>query len=365
MYDTLQVTIEPRYNIHLGTTATILKPFDELLSRQAKHYVFLIDEHLPRSWLEKIFDECSIFARKTSVYPIIASESNKTREMKIVIENKMLEEGFSQETTLIALGGASILNLAGFIASSYCFGISCIYFPTTLASMLDMSIGGKLSLNTAWGKNLIGTHYHPRAVFINIDWLSTLDNNLFYEGILKSIHYSLISDAHFFLWTNAHLDALKKRDPLVLFELVKTGCSIKKAIVEKNQKIPGYQSVLNFGQTISVALEKAAEHQLSYGQTLALGMVAEAYLSQKVSQCPSFLEKLIYLLQKLELPTSLPIPLDENAFMQQLDFNQFILLKDIGLVWAETPKYTHTLPLELIREAFSFIAYQKGVDIKK
>lgn len=299
------------------------------------------------------------------MYPIIACESNKTREMKIVIENKMLEDGFDQDTTLIALGGASLLNLAGFIASSYCFGIPCIYFPTTLTSMLDMSVGGKLSLNTPWGKSLIGAHYHPRAVFNNIDWLSSLDKALIYEGILESIHYSLISDAHFFLWINVHVDALKKHDPLVLFELVKTSCSIKKAIAEKNQKIPGYQLLENFGHTIRVALEKTAGNQLSYGQTLALGLVAEAYLSQKVIQCPAFLEKLFYLLKELELPTSLPIPLDESTFMRYLDFNQFTLLKDIGLAWAEPPKYTHTLTLESLREAFSFIAYQKGVDIKK
>lgn len=280
----------------MGQTKTLLNPFEELLSTLSKNYVFIVDDNLPKAWLEKLLDECFITTRKILIISFVATEPHKSREMKAQLEDKIFASGFFEDTTLIAIGGGITQDMAGSITSTYYHGIACIYYPTTLLAMIDTCIGGKVSLNTSQGENLISSFYHPCAVFINTDWLETLSNDFFNEGIVEATKYSLIYDAHFFIWLNTHMESIKKRDPL-LFELIKISCTIK-----KEQSLPTL---------------------LHLGQALALGLITEIY-TQELLGCDKILKKIYRLFAQLNISSVLPIPLDEQAIIHALKFDKKI-----------------------------------------
>ncbi len=239
------------------------------------------------------------------------------------------------ETTIIALGGGVVGDIAGFAASCYMRGIAFIQMPTTLLAQVDSSVGGKTGVNHPQGKNLIGAFHQPQMVLIDIDTLSTLPERELRAGLAEVIKYGAICDIDFFAWLEQNLPALLARDPAALIYAIGRCCELKAQIVAEDERESGRRAILNFGHTFAHAIE----HCLGYGKWLhgeavAAGMLMAAELSDlKASQ----IERLRALIVAAQLPQVAPVigvdqwlntmGMDKKVQQNQL---RFVLLKTLG-----------------------------------
>ncbi|MDX1901483.1 MAG: 3-dehydroquinate synthase [Gammaproteobacteria bacterium] len=290
-----------------------------------KRIVLITDDHLNSLYTEKL----QSIAKTILTFP--AGEKNKTRETKQYLEDQLLEKNCGRDTCIIAFGGGVVLDLAGFIAATYCRGIPVIYIPTTLLAMVDASIGGKTGVNTPFGKNLIGTFTQPHAVLMDTALLNTLPKNEIANGFAEIIKHAMIADADLFYELEI------KNIPLT--DIIYQSCLIKKNIVEQDEKDHHVRHLLNFGHTIGHAIETLENYAIKHGEAVAIGMLVESELSR---QCGFFNEADLARLQKILRSYQLPLMTnafdDINLFRKNLcldkkSLNQiphFVLLNRIG-----------------------------------
>jgi 3-dehydroquinate synthase len=193
----------------------------------------------------------------------------------------LLEQRFDRDCTLVALGGGVVGDMTGFAAACYQRGVAFIQAPTTLLAQVDSSVGGKTGINHTRGKNMIGAFHQPRAVVIDTDTLSTLDDRQLRAGIAEVIKYGLIRDAAFFSWLDGNMDKLLARDPQALAYAVEHSCRNKAEVVAADEKEQGMRALLNLGHTFGHAIEAALGYrEWLHGEAVAAGMCMAARLSQ-------------------------------------------------------------------------------------
>ena len=231
-------------------------------------------------------------------------EAYKTLETVEDILDTLVEGGANRDTTVIALGGGVVGDIAGFAAASYMRGVDFIQVPTTLLAQVDSSVGGKTGVNHAAGKNLIGAFHQPRAVLIDTDTLRTLPDRELRAGLAEVIKYGAIVDADFFAWLEANIDALLTCDPEVLAVAIRRSCELKAAIVAEDERESGRRAILNFGHTFGHAIERCQGYgEWLHGEAVAAGMVMAAQLSAVDN---ALAERIGNLLERAGLPTRPP-----------------------------------------------------------
>ncbi|MGD2059853.1 MAG: 3-dehydroquinate synthase family protein [Acidimicrobiia bacterium] len=220
-------------------------------------------------------------------------EEAKTLTVASTVYNALARFGLSRQDTIVGVGGGSVTDLAGYVAGTWLRGVEVVHFPTTLLAAVDASIGGKTGVNVG-GKNLVGVFWHPSRVVIDVDQLSRLPTFLIREGLAEAYKAGLIGDAA--LATSITRSGL--RAPLD--EVVRRAVHVKARIVDQDVVERGVRAHLNFGHTIGHAIEYASA--LSHGESVALGMVAAARISEKLVGF-SDTETVIGTLAELGLPT--------------------------------------------------------------
>ena len=204
-------------------------------------------------------------------------EKAKALETAKFIIDELFKMGCGRDTLLIALGGGVTTDLVGFIASVYMRGLPLILIPTTLLAIVDAAVGGKTGVDTAYGKNLIGTIYYPKAIFADLDLLQTLPEKEWFNGLAEILKMGLIRDPA--IWEMAQKD---RKDPDLILKAIQG----KIEIVEQDPKEQGMRRILNFGHTIGHALEAVSQYEMSHGEAVALGCVIEAHLSMRLGYLP-------------------------------------------------------------------------------
>lgn len=194
----------------------------------------------------------------------------KSRESVEHVFKELFSMGIGRDVVLIALGGGSTTDLTGFAASIYMRGVPHIFIPTTLMGMVDAAIGGKTAIDTAYGKNLIGTVYHPQAIFADLQTLATLSRAEWLNGIAEILKMGLIADAAI-----CQLAQKNFQDP----ELIYRAIQAKVRIVEQDPNDQSLRRILNFGHTIGHGLEAVAHFEIAHGLAVAIGSLVEAHLS--------------------------------------------------------------------------------------
>ena len=263
-------------------------------------------------------------------------ESSKCMAVVESVCSQMLLAGHDRRSFLVALGGGVIGDLAGFAASIFMRGVPFIQVPTTILSQVDSSVGGKTGVNTPEGKNLIGTFAQPSLVIADVDTLNTLPSREYCEGFAEIIKHAAIRDASMFEAITAV--AAEQGD---LAELIQRNVTIKARIVEKDEhETNGLRALLNFGHTIGHAIEASVPYgQLLHGEAISLGMVAAARLSSQLAGLPVVAPaKIIGLLKRFGLPTTLPAEISAEAILEHMKhdkkFSQgqirFVLLRSLG-----------------------------------
>ena len=186
----------------------------------------------------------------------------------------------NRDTTVIALGGGVVGDIAGFAAACYMRGVDFVQVPTTLLAQVDSSVGGKTGVNHPQGKNLIGAFHQPRLVLIDTDTLNTLPDRELRAGIAEVIKYGAICDAEFFDWLEANMGSLLGRDADALAHAIRRSCELKAEVVAADEREAGRRAILNFGHTFGHAIEHCQGYgEWLHGEAVAAGMIMAAKLS--------------------------------------------------------------------------------------
>jgi shikimate kinase / 3-dehydroquinate synthase len=247
------------------------------------------------------------------VVPIVLpdGESHKDWTALNAIFDALLEHKCDRKTTLIALGGGVIGDIAGFAAATYQRGVPFVQIPTTLLAQVDSSVGGKTAINHPRGKNMIGAFYQPLAVLADTNTLSTLPAREYQSGLAEVIKYGLILDATFFEWLEQNMDALMRRDARALAYAIKRSCEIKAAVVagdERETSKDGGRALLNLGHTFGHAIETALGYGAwLHGEAVACGMVlALEYSRERGLVAAADVARARALLERARLPVAMP-----------------------------------------------------------
>ncbi|MGA1589761.1 MAG: 3-dehydroquinate synthase [Methylophilaceae bacterium] len=192
----------------------------------------------------------------------------------------LLDSKFNRDSTIIALGGGVVGDIAGFAAASFMRGIPFLQIPTTLLSQVDSSVGGKTGINHPLGKNMIGAFYQPQAVIIDMHVLQTLDKREISAGLAEVIKYGLIWDQDFFDHLENHIEDLKNLNVMQLEQAIYRSCEIKAEVVSQDERESGLRAILNLGHTFGHAIENCLGYgEWLHGEAVGCGMVMAAQMS--------------------------------------------------------------------------------------
>lgn len=224
------------------------------------------------------------------------------------IYDALLERRCDRRTTLIALGGGVIGDLAGFAAATYMRGIPFIQIPTTLLAQVDSSIGGKTGINHPLGKNMIGAFYQPRLVLADTAVLASLPPRELSAGLAEVIKHGLIRDEGFVAWLEQNVEKLLACDAAALAHAVRRCCEIKAAVVAEDERETGVRALLNFGHTFGHAIESGLGYgKWLHGEAVAAGMVMAADLSRRLGYIAlADVDRVVALLKRARLPVAPP-----------------------------------------------------------
>ncbi|MCJ7622958.1 MAG: 3-dehydroquinate synthase [Anaerolineaceae bacterium] len=243
------------------------------------------------------------------VYPLVipAGESHKTLETVKQTWDAFARNKLDRGSTVVALGGGVVGDLAGFAAATYLRGVRWVNFPTSLLAMVDASLGGKTGANLEQGKNLIGAFHAPRLVLADTDTLDTLPEDELLNGLGEVVKHGVIGDAALFSLCARGLNDVKKN----LNEIIRRAIAVKVKIIEADPYERNLRQVLNLGHTVGHALEKASNFLLKHGEAVSIGMVAEASLAERINLAEAGLAQEIRgALTALGLPVDIPPDLD-------------------------------------------------------
>lgn len=309
-------------------------------NHKASRYVIITDTHVNGLYGRKLQNAMSEAGQNVSIIEIPAGESAKNMETVMDTAQSLLALDADRGTVLIALGGGVVGDLTGFVASVYMRSIPYIQVPTTLVGQVDSSIGGKTAVDLPQGKNLLGTFHQPCAVFVDLEFLETLPQKEYENGLAEIIKYGIIEDDKMFALLEENMDAIQSRDPALLLKIIETCCRIKKSIVEIDEREQGLRRILNFGHTVGHALEAVSGYALSHGEGVALGMIAAARLSAKMHYlADDELKRIESVIAKAGLPTKIPPAFAPQAVIGRLKTDKkkkdgvihFVLIKKIGM----------------------------------
>src|SRR3989339_468596 len=234
-------------------------------------------------------------------------EISKNINTVVNIIEDMETRSLGRDSVIIALGGGTVGDIAGFAAAIFKRGIPVIQIPTTTVSQADSAIGGKTGVDSSRSKNAFGDFWYPEAVFIDVTTLLTLKEGEYLSGLVESVKHALIADAKYLEFIEKNLDRLIARDLEILEQIAVYNCKIKGRIVEEDPTEKNLRRVLNYGHTIGHAVESASEFRLLHGQAVAIGMVGAAMMEIELGiGTQERLQRIEYILQKLSQPTRIP-----------------------------------------------------------
>ena len=343
---TLQVALGARsYPIHIGA-GTLLDAGRLLAPTLAfPRVVVVTNPTVAKAWLTPLRESLGGAGITSEALLIEDGETHKSWATLHDVLTRLLEQRVERSTTIIALGGGVVGDVAGFAAAIYQRGVPLVQVPTTLLAQVDSSVGGKTGVNHPLGKNMIGAFHQPRAVLIDTDCLATLPDRELAAGLAEVVKYGAIREREFFEWLESNADALIARDPNALSHAVAESCRIKAAIVAADEHETGERALLNFGHTFGHAIEAGVGYgEWLHGEAVAAGMVMAAELSARRGELPhEDVARLRALLQRMRLPVAgAALGISQYLALMSRDKKiaagsiRFILLRALGDAYVAT-----------------------------
>lgn len=239
-----------------------------------KNYIVVFNEKVHKLY-SKILD-----FPKDKVFILKDGEREKNHKNYFKILNFALQKKLKREDAFIAIGGGVVGDLTGFAAATYMRGINFIQVPTTLLAATDSSVGGKVAINSDYGKNLIGAFYQPKAVFINVNFLKTLDDRQFKSGLGEVLKYSFIENSckpdenvNLINFLTHNHDKIIAKDIVTLKQLIKICIELKISVVQQDEKESGLRKILNYGHTYGHVIETLTRYsKYTHGHAVVEGI---------------------------------------------------------------------------------------------
>ncbi len=329
------------YNIRIGTG--LLTQVGPMLKEMgfADKAVIITDPTVKKLYGRKLKQSLVSSGFKVVLLEVPEGEEQKSLETAGRLYQELTDFYAERTTPILALGGGVIGDLTGFVAATYLRGVPLVQVPTTLLAQGDSSIGGKVAVNHGLLKNKIGAFYHPRLTVSDISTLKTLSPRELSDGLAEIIKHGAILDREFFSYLEKNLDGIKSLDERVLERVVSRSAEIKARVVEKDELDLGLRNILNYGHTVGHAIESVSELKVWHGEAVAIGMLVEARISNRLGMLDNNdVTRLRNLTARAGLPTELP-PLELTKLIQAMRHDKkvlqgkmrFALLKSIGEVF--------------------------------
>ena len=281
---------------------------------------------------------------------IPAGESSKSFELAQAIFHWLVERRAERGQAIIAVGGGVVGDLAGFVAATFLRGVPFVQVPTSMAAMVDASIGGKVAVNLPQAKNLVGAFHQPKGVFADVQVLSTLGKRELAEGWAEAIKHGFILDAGLVDVFEEHAEALMNVEPDITTEVIRRSMAIKANVVSQDERETlGIRIMLNYGHTIGHALESSTEYgRFLHGEGVAVGMMGAASMAHEMGlHSQDLVDRQRLLLERFNLPTSAKgVAVDDILNAMSLDkksqggSNRWVMLEEVGrsVVRSDVPK---------------------------
>jgi 3-dehydroquinate synthase len=237
------------------------------------------DKNALKAWGEKLRQAIQQAELDAVIIEAPAGEEAKNFAMLEKICANLLENHIERDDIVLSFGGGAIGDLTGLASNLVRRGVRCCHIPTTLLAQTDSAIGGKTAINSAWGKNLIGTFYPPSLVLIDTTLTASLPQREFLCGYAEIVKYGIIGDEKFFTWLEENGKALVARDPEALRYGIEKSCRAKASIVSQDEKETGKRALLNFGHSFGHALESLSNYEILHGEAVSIGMVLASQFS--------------------------------------------------------------------------------------
>jgi len=291
-------------------------------------------------YLNRVVGSLQAAGFHTTSIEIPDGEMHKNLAWLTFIYDRLLDARMDRTSTVLALGGGVIGDLAGFAAATFLRGVPFVQLPTTLLAQVDSSVGGKSGVNHPAGKNLIGVFYQPQLVLIDIETLRTLPRRELVAGLVEVIKYGAILDAELFALIEENLERVLALDGELLRHIVRRCCTLKAMVVQRDERESDYRSILNFGHTVGHAIENLTEYtRYLHGEAVAIGMAAAAKISRSQGYCTDeTVHRIVALLKRADLPVEIPRELSGASLGLAVEGDKkvaggkvkFVCLEDLG-----------------------------------
>lgn len=284
--------------------------------------VLITDSNVDKYQAKECMDALKGSGHEVSKFVIEAGEKNKNLDTIKDIYMFLLGLKLDRNATLIALGGGVAGDITGFAAATFLRGINFVQVPTTLLAQSDSSVGGKVGVDFEGSKNIVGAFYQPKFVYINVNSLKTLPKRELQSGLAEVVKHGIIMDEEFYEYIDYNVNKIFSFDEAVLQYIAKTNCSIKGAVVEKDEKEGDLRAILNFGHTIGHAIETVMDFKLLHGECVSLGMIGALKMSLYLEMIDEeSVNRVKRTLEKIGLPTSLE-GIDVESVYKQMFYDK-------------------------------------------
>ncbi len=299
-----------------------------------------------------------------------AGEQSKTMATVEDIVGEMEQKSFGRDSVVIALGGGTVGDIAGFAASIFKRGVRCVQVPTSTVAQADSSVGGKVGVDSKLSKNAYGAFHHPARVYMDCSVLRTLDDRHYRAGLVETVKHAMIADPEFLDMIECRMDDILGMDEAVLEQLAERNTAIKGRVVCEDPYEKALRRVLNFGHTIGHAVESVSGFSLLHGEAVAVGIIGACRIAERHGVSSAGVgERAETVLEKLGMTLKLPDGIKTEELIETMKRDKkasggnprYVLLKDIGAVAEAGGDYAAEVPLETIEEVIRELQEGKHV----
>lgn len=351
---TVPATAESSYPIYIGA-GLLASLWPEIERRWPNRKAFVVtDVNLVQAGLVE-----QLLGGREVPYFVIDPPGEIAKHIQTITSMvEAMEQAFlGRDTLVVALGGGTVGDIAGFAAAIYKRGVPVVQIPTTTVAQADSSVGGKTGVDSTLSKNAFGCFWHPAAVYIDVQTLATLDDRQYRAGLVESVKHAAIADAGYFDYIENHIDAILARDTGVLEHMAYENCRIKAAVVAEDPTEKNKRRILNYGHTLGHAVESASGFALLHGQAVAIGMIAAGLIETQTGLVgDDRLKRIRGLLERLGQPTHIPPDMTKETLIDLLkrdkkavgQWPRFVLLEQLGRVWYQNDQWAHEVRPDIV-----------------
>lgn len=337
----LKRVVDDSYDIEIGygLADALVSDLSAGLVGSRKRLAVITDDTVEKLYAGEIMQKLADAGFKPELFVIPSGEKSKTRQMKEFLEDSMLAKGFRRDCAVIALGGGVVTDLAGFTAGTFGRGVPFVNYATTLLAAADASVGGKTAVDTPLATNLIGLFNQPKKVYIDIGTWKTLPREQLSSGLSETIKHGCLGDKELFEYLEKNIKKVFDCDKDTCEYISQHNCEVKYKVVMLDEKESGLREVLNLGHTVGRAVETVSDYRLLHGQAVAIGLVAQARLGERLGFISKEnVQRVERLCERAELPTRIPDYIDREKLLDKLYTDKkvrdgklrFVFQKEIG-----------------------------------